>query len=182
MKEISMHITDIVSNSVRAKANNITVEVVEDLINNLLKVIIMDDGIGIDDELILTIKDPFVTSRTLRKIGLGIPLFDQTCNQCNGNLVIQSKKNQGTKITASMAYNHIDRPPLGDLPTSIAGIIISMDKSNFSYRHLYNNKKFEITSKEIYEILGNELSINNPKIYLWLKEYIKENISELYNI
>ena len=182
MKEISMHIMDIVSNSIRAKANNISVEVNEDLLNNRLKIVIEDDGIGMDGDLLAHIKDPFVTSRTQRKIGLGIPLLEQTCRQCKGSLMIESKENFGTTITAAMEYNHIDRPPLGDLATSIAGMMVSMDNSNFSYKHSYNNKIFQITTKEIYDILDNELSINNPKVYMWLKEYIKENIGNIYNL
>jgi hypothetical protein len=178
MKELSMHILDIAQNSVRAKGKNIIIEVKELIDINIFEFSIKDDGSGIPKEIFDTIKDPFTTSRTMRKVGLGIPLLNDTCSICNGELILDTKKDIGTSIKATMEYNSIDRPPLGDIVGTIAGLITSNENINIKYIHTYNEGKFDISTNEIKEVLG-EVPLTNIEVYKWLKGFIKENIEEI---
>ncbi|HOQ16109.1 MAG TPA: ATP-binding protein [Defluviitaleaceae bacterium] len=178
MKELSLHILDITENSIRAKATEIYIEVEEDLNNNLFSFVIKDNGKGMDEEFLKAVKDPFTTSRTTRKVGLGIPLLEAACKRCNGGLEIISVVNQGTQIKAWMDYNHIDRAPLGDMVSTISNLIISNPDIDFVYCHKYNEKSFKIDTREIKNILDG-VPINDLSVINWLKNYIKDELTEI---
>lgn len=177
MKELSLHILDIAQNSVRAESNNIKIIVIEDIKNNIFSFSIDDDGKGIDDKILETIRNPFTTTRKTRNVGLGIPLLDSTCKSCNGMLVIKKKK-RGTYIKAEMEMNHIDRPPLGDIVSTISGLMISNEKINIIYEHFFNNDSFEISTNEIKSVLDT-VPINDLSVVKWLKSFLKENLENL---
>lgn len=178
MKELAYHILDIANNSVRGKASEITVEIIEDHDNNWLSMSIIDNGIGIPDEILSTIKDPFTTSRTMRKVGLGIPFLNDTCENCEGSLSIDSTVGVGTTVVAKMRLNHIDRPPLGNLSSTMTTLISSEEHINITYVHKVNEHMFEISTKELQDILG-DVPLSQVEVVLWLKEFITENINEL---
>lgn len=178
MKELSMHILDISQNSVRAEAKNVIIEVIEKPALNIFEFIIEDDGSGIPKEIYDTIKNPFTTSRTMRKVGLGIPLLDDTCRLCNGELILETKEGIGTKIKATMDYDSIDRPPLGDIISTMAGLITSNGDINIKYVHIYNEEEFDISTNEIKEALG-DVPLTEIEVYKWLKNFIKENLEEI---
>ena len=180
MKELAYHILDIANNSVRGQAKEILVEVNEDVNKNTLSLIIDDDGTGIKDEILKTIKDPFTTSRTMRKVGLGIPFLNDTCVMCKGGLDIESELGVGTKVVATMEYNNIDRPPLGNMPSTMTTLMTSEEDINIKYRHVYNDKEFEVSTNELKAILG-DVPLSQVEVVLWLKEYIDENVKELKN-
>ncbi len=182
MRELSEHILDIAQNSVRAKAHDITVEVRELVKENIFEFFIQDNGPGIPDAIFESIKNPFTTSRTMRKVGLGIPLLDDTCRLCGGSLRIDTEQGKGTKVHAKMAYNHIDRPPLGDIISTIVGLITSNADRNFVYKHVYNEHSFEFSTAEILEVLGDDVPLTDMKVYVWMKDFIKENIAEIKQI
>lgn len=178
MKELSMHILDIAQNSVRAKSSNITIIVKELVKDNVFEFSIQDDGEGIPEVILKDIRSPFTTSRTMRRVGLGIPLLNDTCNMCNGELYIKSIVNQGTYILAKMDYNHIDRPPLGDLESTIATFFSSNDNVNIEYEHCYNDESFSISTKELKDVLG-DVPLTNLDVIKWLVEFLRENIEEI---
>lgn len=178
MKELSLHILDIAQNSVRAKASNVIISVEELKECNLFRFTIDDDGVGISDDILKTIKNPFTTTRTTRKVGLGIPLLNSTCELCNGKLDIRRKEDKGTILVTEMEYNNIDRPPMGDIASTVVGLICSNPLIHFVYSHSYNKNTFVLDTDEINEILDGT-PITDTKIYTWLKEYVKENIDSL---
>ncbi|PKM95914.1 MAG: ATP-binding protein [Firmicutes bacterium HGW-Firmicutes-1] len=178
MKELSMHILDIAQNSVRAKAKNIDITVKELIKANVFEFSITDDGTGIPDEIFKTIKDPFTTSRTSRKVGLGIPFLNDTCVLCGGLLDIQTQLGEGTLLRATMSYDHIDRPPLGDIASTIVGLVTSNEDINIHYSHFFNDNVFDFETKEIKDIIG-DLPLADISIYQWMKEFVKENIQEI---
>lgn len=178
MKELSMHILDIASNSVRGQAENIIIKVIENVELNIFSFEITDDGVGIPNEIFKTIKNPFTTSRTMRKVGLGIPLLDDTCRVCKGELVIETIVGKGTKLVATMELNNIDRPPLGDMVSTIVGLMTSYEMINIQYIHQYNNKEFEVSTNDIKESLG-DVSLTEIEVFSWLKGFFKENIDEI---
>ncbi|MBC7958327.1 MAG: sensor histidine kinase [Vallitaleaceae bacterium] len=178
MRELSMHILDIAQNSVRGQATEIKVTVAERVHDNIFEFSIDDNGTGIPDEIFKTIKNPFTTSRTHRKVGLGIPLLNDTCTQCGGELLISTELGVGTKLHAWMTYNHIDRPPLGDIAMTIVGLITSNEGINIQYVHSYNEAIFEIQTKEIQDILG-DVPLYDLEVYKWMKDFLKENLDEI---
>ena len=178
MKELSYHILDIANNSVRAKAKHIEIHILEDRVHDSISFEIIDDGCGMSEEMVAAIKNPFITSRTFRKVGLGIPLLNDTCKNCNGNLSILSKIGRGTKVLAQMQLSHIDRPPMGNLVSTIVTLMTSEDGIEYDYTHKVNEKEFHVATSELKSILG-DVPLSMPEVVLWLKEYIQENLQEL---
>lgn len=181
MKEISLHILDIVQNSISAKASIIKLIVLESTIENKLIVIIEDDGKGMDKEFLKTVSDPFITTRTTRKVGLGISLLKASAERCQGNFMIDSEIGIGTKVKASFQYDHIDRAPLGNMAETIVSIILSLgENTELIYFHRYNHQEFTFDTREIKKILGNEVSIFQSEVVDWIKDYVKEGLKNLY--
>jgi hypothetical protein len=178
MKELSMHILDIATNSVRADATLIEIKVVEDLINDSFIFEIKDNGKGIPEAMLKTIKDPFTTSRTHRKVGLGIPLLDENCRLCEGYLTIDSSVGIGTHLKSMLKYSHIDRPPMGDIVSTVVGLITSNEDINIHYSHHYNDKEFSISTDELKTEL-EDVSLTQISVIQWLRGYIKESLDEL---
>lgn len=181
MKEISLHILDIVQNSISAKAKIVRLEVLENTIENKLIVVIEDDGKGMDKEFLKRVTDPFITTRTTRKVGLGISLLKASAERCQGDFTIESEKGIGTKVWASFQYDHIDRAPLGNMAETIVSIILSLgQETELIYFHGYNHKEFTFNTREIKKVLGNEVSIFQSEVVDWIKDYVKEGLKNLY--
>jgi anti-sigma regulatory factor (Ser/Thr protein kinase) len=178
MKEISLHIMDLLQNSIRAEASIIQIVVEEQVNENQLKIVIEDNGHGMSPDILKRAMDPFFTSRTTRKVGLGISLFKQLVEQCNGDLAITSEEGKGTRLMAHMDLNHIDRQPMGD----IAGVMVLLFSANpeirFMYSHETEKGKYEVDTLEIKDILG-EIPVYSPDIIHFLKEMIQENLTEI---
>lgn len=178
MKELSLHIMDIVQNSISAKASHILIRIEEKIKENKFIITIEDNGIGMDSDFLDEVRNPFKTTRITRKVGLGIPMLEQTCEQCGGFLDIKSQKNQGTKLYALMEYDNIDRPPLGNIIDTIHILFIMNEEIDFLYIHEIDDKLFEMNTKEIKEILGN-VSLKENEISSWLKSSLTEGLSEI---
>jgi len=179
MRELSLHILDIIENSRRAGSDLIKIKISEMPDEDLLKIFIEDNGSGISEEKLDKIDDPFITSRTTREVGLGISLFKSAAESCNGNLNIKSKIGEGTKVEANFDYNHIDRSPLGDITTTISNFIAANgEKVDIIYQHQYQDKSFNFDTREIKAEL-DDVSIQSRQIIGWLREYIGENLAEI---
>ena len=179
MKELSLHILDIVQNSIAANGKNIFLTVVEDVEADELKITVSDDGKGMSSEMIKAVENPFVTGRTTRKVGLGIPLLKNAAENTGGGISISSELGRGTEISATFGYSSIDRQPLGNMAETMLGLITSYEDINFVYLHKVNGKEFSFSTGEMKEILGG-ISFKEPEIVLWLSDYLKENEADLY--
>ncbi len=180
MKELSLHILDIANNSVRAGATEIKILIKEDLINNQFIFEIDDNGKGIPEEMLVDIKNPFTTSRKMRKVGLGIPLLNDNCTLCGGYLDIQSTVGVGTILRALMVYDHIDRPPMGDIASTITGLMTSNDAINIDYQHWYNDQCFDLSTAEIKEALDG-VPMTELSVIQWLRGFVEENLDAIKN-
>ncbi len=180
MKELSLHILDIVQNSIKAGASLIEVSIMEISSDNILNIIIKDNGCGMDEETVKNVVNPFFTTRTTRKVGLGIPLLQEAAMRCNGTFEIESQVGVGTKISCSFERNNIDRAPLGDMSGTIMTIINSLENCEFNYVHSFDAKSFEFSTIKIKEALEED-NLGSPEILLWIKEFIDESTNELYN-
>ena len=169
---------DILQNSIRAGASKIELDIIENTVENTFRILFTDNGCGMDEEMVQRVIDPFFTTRTVRKVGLGLPLLKQNCEQTGGSLYITSQPGEGTQVEAVFTYNHIDRPELGD----IAGAIVLTASANpdirFIYRHNKDGKTYEFDTEEVNEVLDG-LSIQTPEIIQYLRDMIEENLREI---
>lgn len=179
MREISLHILDLVQNSVEARATKVSLFITEDTSKDFLTIKVLDNGHGMTKELIEKIKNPFVTTRTTRKVGLGLPLIDMSTKMSNGYLTIQSKVGEGTEVLVSYQHSHIDRPPLGDILSTIKIIVISYQQIDFYYEHKKNDKSFVVDTKEIKTVLGEDIDFNEQLFRQWLDDYLKDGLRNL---
>lgn len=178
MKELSLHILDVSQNSISAGAKNIKILIEEDSVADKFKILIEDDGKGMSPEILKNVTDPYFTTRTTRKVGLGLPLFKQNAEMSGGSFEITSEVGKGTLVKAEFGYSHFDRPPLGD----IAGVVMILVGSNpdldFLYIHSINDRNYEFDTREIKEILEG-MPLSDPLVIRQLKEMINENLKEL---
>ncbi|MDF2949527.1 MAG: hydE [Sedimentibacter sp.] len=181
MKEISMHILDIVMNSIKAEASLIELFIEDSIKNNWLKIVIKDNGIGMTDEMVKQVTDPFFTTRTTRRVGLGIPMLKENCEMCNGYLKIKSVLHEGTTIECCFERDNIDRVPLGNMGDTIITIINSLKNCELLYKHSTDGNSFTLSTEEIRFILDGG-SINENAVLIWIKEYVNENIESILNI
>lgn len=172
MREISLHLMDIMENSIAAAAKLIILNIEENSINNYIKIVVEDNGCGVKEDMLESVKDPFTTTRKTRRIGMGLSLFEAACLRCGGKLMIASNIGFGTRVEAYMEYNHIDRAPLGRIEDTIVSILSS--KIDIIYKHIFNENVFLFDSREIKKISGDNLT--NPEILCWIRGYIKEGI------
>lgn len=178
MRELALNILDIVMNSVEAESTRIIVAMDELVSENLLRVCIKDNGRGMSEEMIRKVTDPFVTTRTTRSVGMGLPMFRHLARQCGGELNIQSEPGVGTLVTATFKLNHLNRPPIGDMADSIVNLIIGSIDVHFYYAHQTDSGHLAFDSfwmlarmaeREcgLYEVVGPA------------KEHIKEKLREI---
>ena len=179
MKELSLHILDIMQNSVRAKASLIQLTIIEDIRNDLFEICIEDNGKGMSKEMVVSVTDPFVTCRTTRRVGLGIPLLKAAAELTGGGIELTSELGVGTVITARFGHSHIDRQPLGDIKSTLVETIASFEEIDFVYTHRVDDSEYVLDTREMRKILGG-VSFNTPDVMAWLSEFIKENEEELY--
>lgn len=183
MREIALHLLDIAENSVAAESRNIHMDVVEDLQHDALKVSVKDDGRGMDAETAKRVLDPFYTTRTTRKVGLGIPLLKLAAEQSEGGLSLETESGKGTRIEASFRHSHIDRMPLGDVGTTFLTLLISYPHIHwvFKYQMTTNDgsiKMFELDDEEIKSVLG-DMPLTEPDVLKILRGMIEEGIASL---
>ncbi|WP_372650778.1 ATP-binding protein [Draconibacterium sp.] len=178
MKTLSDHILDIVQNSVSAKATLIEIIVEEDKIADLYSLIIRDNGCGMSKETLAKAINPFFTSRTTRKVGLGIPLLKHNAEAAGGSFSLESELNVGTVLTARFQLSNIDRPPLGDIWETLYLMFLSYTVGNLVYHHKTEKGGFQLSSDELKEVLG-DVSYQQKEIREGILELIKTNLEEI---
>jgi signal transduction histidine kinase len=176
MRELSLHLVDIIQNSLDAGASIVEVEINEDSSDDILELIVRDNGSGMSEEVVKKVKDPFYTSRKTRKVGLGLSLLEAACIRCDGNLTVKSSVGSGTEVKAVLKYSHIDRAPLGRIEDTIITVLLH-NTSDIVYTHRINNNSFVFDSREIKQIVGDD--ITKPEVLQWIREYISENIEQM---
>ncbi len=178
MKELSLHILDIAQNSIKAEASQIDIIIKEYKKSNSLSICIKDNGCGIEDEMIEAVQNPFVTSRTTRKVGLGISLFKMAAEQANGSLSISSKVGVGTVLTAAFQLDHIDRVPLGDFAGTISMMVLTNPDIDFSIDYITDLSQFELSTQEVKSVIG-EVPITDLNVIQWIEDAIISGINEI---
>lgn len=178
MKNLADHITDIVQNSIAAKATLIEIIVEESKSLNLYSLIIKDNGVGMTEEMTQQAVQPFFTTRDTRKIGLGLSLLKQNAEQAEGEFKLKSKQGEGTIVKAVFKQDHFDRPAIGDLAETFILLMISDEKIDFRYKHITQFGEYMISSNEILSSLEG-MSITNKEIWEAVKSLIESNLTEI---
>ena len=178
MEELSLHILDIAENSISAGAKNIEIKITENKESDLLKIEIIDDGKGMSEEERNRTLDPFFTSRTTRRVGLGLPMLYQASKLANGTMDIRSNVGKGTYVSATFQLGHIDRQPLGNMAQTITALIASNPNVDVMYEYNRNGNKFVFNTKEIKAKLAS-VNINTSGILSFINKFITENTESL---
>lgn len=178
MPEISLNILDVAENSVRAGASRVEIRVEADTGKNTLSVMIADDGCGMTREQLERVEDPFFTTRTTRKVGLGIPFFKQAAEGTGGTFSIRSEKNKGTVTEAVFVLDSIDRMPLGDMTSTIHTLITGHENMDFCYTYRLDGKEFVLDTREMRMILG-DVPFHLPEVSGFIREYLETNHREV---
>ncbi|MEI7591124.1 MAG: ATP-binding protein [Deltaproteobacteria bacterium] len=171
MLEIADHILDIAENSLRAGASDIKIVVNEDVLKDKLIITIKDDGIGMSKAEQTKTLNPFYTTKTVRNVGLGIPLLSQMACATDGKLTIKSQKGKGTTLLAEFGLSHVDRQPMGDIAGTIIALIIERPVTKLTYIHRFNKKTFQISTSEIKKQI-DDIPIDNIAVLSEVKKMI----------
>jgi len=177
MRELSLHILDVLENSLEAGATCVELTIEEDVTADRLTIAIRDDGRGMSEEQVKRIFDPFFTTRGTRHVGLGVPLFKAAAERCNGNLTVSSQPGKGTTLQATFQRSHIDRAPLGDIEGTLLAFILS-GTCDMHYVHRVNGQEFEFHTADMRAKLG-KIPLPHPAVRNWLQEFIAEGEAEL---
>ena len=179
MPEIALNILDVAENSVRAGASLVEITVAVDEGEDTLSVTIADDGCGMTDEQIRQVTDPFFTTRTTRKVGLGVPFFKQAAELTGGSFSIDSEVGKGTVVTAVFCTDSIDFTPLGNVEDSICALASMNENIDFVYTRRLDEREFVFSSGEIRTMLDG-VPMNEPSVMQWLGEYLAEQAAALH--
>ncbi len=178
MLTLANHILDIVENSTRAGAKLVEISIIEDAAADLLHLVIQDDGHGMNQEMQKKVLDPFYTTKTVRRVGLGLPLLKEAAERAEGTFLLNSVENQGTTVTATFKLHHLDRQPLGAIKSTILILIISNSEVDFFYKHRHNDRQFELDTREIRKEI-EDIPINHPDIIEYIRGVVEEGLKEI---
>lgn len=181
MKELSLNILDITENSVKAKAT--LTEILIDETDEKLILTIKDDGCGMTDDVLKGVTDPFYTTRTTRKVGMGLPLLKMAAEMTDGTLTVESKHfsvfpdEHGTTVCAEFNKNHIDFTPLGDVVSTITTLIQGHPDTDFLFRHTFGGKEVSLDTRELRAVL-EDVPLNTYDVIKWIEENLNEQYLE----
>jgi hypothetical protein len=185
MRELALHLLDVLQNSLAAGATEITLEISEDAAADLLTICVNDNGSGMSPEMIRRCVDPFWTTRTTRHVGLGLPLFAAAAERTGGALEIDSEQGQGVRLRATFVLSHPDRQPLGDVAATLSACLAAPTPPRLRYRHVVSSgepratgRSFEFDTDDLAAEL-EEVPLSNPAVQRWLIGYLTENESAL---
>ena len=178
MREISLHIMDIIENGIGAGADLIHLFIEEDHKKNLLSVTIVDNGRGIPEALLEKVADPFFTTRSTRRVGLGLSLLREATRRCEGDFDIESREGKGTRVSATFRMDHIDLAPMGDLEGAVTALMMGNPDVDFDYSHDVDGRPFHLDTRIIKRELEG-VPVNHPKVLRYIGETIREGLAEI---
>ncbi len=173
MDDLSLHILDVAENSLAAGATRIRIVIVEDSAADLLTVEIADNGRGMSAREVERAVDPFYTTRTTRRVGLGLPLLDAAARAAGGTMEVRSAPGEGTVVLATFQLSHIDRKPLGNMAETIAGVIAAQPWLELTYRHDRDGKSLLFTTEDVRRRLDGE-PLNSPDVLRFIHDYVAQ--------
>ncbi|MCF8146438.1 MAG: ATP-binding protein [Deltaproteobacteria bacterium] len=176
MQDLSLHILDIAENATRAGATLIEIDISEDIGKDLLKIRIQDNGRGMDPETLKGATDPFVTTRTTRRVGMGLPLLKQAARETGGDLLLTSESGKGTRVLATFQKSHIDRRPLGDMGATLITLIMGNPDLDFVYRSNLREQEVEVDTRSIRKALNSTVRITDPAVIRLIRDLFSKRV------
>jgi hypothetical protein len=178
LRELSLHILDIAENGITAGADCIQISIDEARSEDLLTIVIEDNGRGMPEAKLQKPADPFITTRTTRRVGLGLSLLSAAAQRCEGKLEIVAESGRGTKVKATFRYNHIDRAPVGDMAATITTLIMGNPRVDFVYTHTIDDKDFVLDTRTLKEGPEDQ-SLSDPVLIYHLTQNIRNSLKEM---
>jgi hypothetical protein len=178
MQDLSLHFLDIAENSIEAKARRVAIKVEERASKDRLVLEISDDGRGMGPALLARAADPFVTTKTTRRIGLVLSFLSQAAKASGGRLQIRSAPGRGTKVRATFRLSHMDRPPLGDAAESLVVLIAGHPETEFSYTHVSDSGRYVFRTRDLHPRPGG-ISPYGPGALAEIKKDIRSGVARL---
>ena len=179
MRELADNILDIAQNSISAKASLVEIDITVCHETNTVALRFQDDGCGMSREMAEAVTDPFTTTRKTRKVGLGLPLLKMTAQATGGEFAIESEIGKGTTVSVSFLLDHIDRPPMGDVPGALFTLVLMNPQIDFLFVYDYDGTNFTFDTREIRETIA-PIPLDNPEISAWIKDCLYQEITELH--
>lgn len=178
MRELSLHILDIVENGITAGADCITIEVNELRSDDVLTIVIRDNGRGISAEKLAKLTDPFVTTRTTRRVGLGLSLLAAAAERCDGKMEVRAGNAGGTEVMATFQYSHIDRAPIGDMASTLSTLMMGNPQIDVVYKHAIETDEFILDTRELKKDLGVQ-TLDDPMLIHQLGQEVRKSLGRL---
>lgn len=176
MRELALNILDVAENSLRAKATKIQIDV--DVADDTIRITVADNGRGMSEEFLSRVADPFTTTRTTRKVGLGLPLIKMEAEMSGGSFGITSEVGVGTTVTTTFGRNHIDRPPMGNLAETLVALLPDLGETRLIFSYRAFGKCFTLDTDEVKQQLDG-VPIDAPDILVFLRDMTEENIATI---
>ncbi len=173
MRELSLNILDVAQNSISAGAGLVEIIICESTRENTMSIEIRDDGCGMDEEMLMNVQDPFFTTRTTRKVGMGIPLFKMAAEMTGGSFEIKSAVGKGTCVRADFRTDNVDFTPLGDIDSTVVTLVTMNTGIDFAYTLKVDDGEFTLSTVQLKELLG-DVPLDIPEVVMWIKDYLKE--------
>jgi anti-sigma regulatory factor (Ser/Thr protein kinase) len=178
VRELSLHILDVVENGITAGASCINIRVEEDSAADRLQISVHDNGRGMPSRKADRLADPFVTTRTTRRVGLGLSLLAAAARRCEGDIRVNAAPGKGTEVTATFRASHIDRAPLGDMAATLGTLIMGNPQVDFVYIHRLDGREFTLDTRDLKrELEGVDLS--RPGVVSQLMDLIRRSLKEM---
>lgn len=180
MRELALNILDIAENSLRAGATLVEIAVQADFSQDKLCISVNDNGKGMSEKMLASVCDPFTTTRTTRKVGMGLPLFKYSAESAGGSFQISSQVGKGTFVAAQYRISHVDRMPLGDFGGVALQLVTMNPHTDFVFTAECGERQGVLDTREVREILGEEIPFGAPEVRAFLRDYIKENLTDIF--
>jgi hypothetical protein len=179
MKELSLNMLDLAQNGIKAGAKLINLEVDENE-SGFFVFRVQDNGCGMKADMVQKIRDPFFTTRTTRKVGMGVSLVDMLTTQCGGHLDISSTPGKGTLMAAYFGKDNIDRPPLGDLPATMKVLVAGAPSLDFTLSYKNGGHSFVFDTREVRKELGPLADFTSPALYEWVESFVRRGMEMVH--
>lgn len=181
MRDLSLHILDLVQNSITAGATLVTIGIVQSKRADSLSIDIVDDGCGMPPEMLENVKSPFTTTRTTRSVGLGIPMLYENARLSGGDLTLTSAVGKGTTLQATFVPSNIDCPPLGNVAETMLTLILAAPETpDFVLRMQTDAGQYTFDTRQVRQVLGEDIPLNLPDVAMWIKSELQEGIESIH--
>ena len=179
MRELADNILDIAQNSISAGASLVEIDISVSRERDTVAFVFKDDGCGMSEEMVKTVAEPFTTTRKTRKVGLGLPLLNQTAVMTGGSFSIESRLGKGTTVSVSFGLSNIDRPPMGDVAGALFTLVLLNPQIDFLFVYDYDGQRFTFDTREVKEAVA-PIPLDHPEISAWIKDCLYQEITQLH--